>query len=34
MKTEIIEKNTIFIKAKNKFAISFLFNLKNFNREH
>ena len=34
MKTVIINANTIFKKAKIKFAVSFLFDLKNFNREH
>ena len=34
MKTVVINANTIFKKAKTKFAVSFLFDLENFNREH
>ena len=34
MKTVYIKENTIFKKAKLKYAVSFLFGLVNFNREH
>ncbi len=34
MKANIFESNTIFKKAKYRFAVSFLFELKVLNREH
>lgn len=34
MKTVFDDANIIFKKAKTKFAVSFLFSLENFNREH
>lgn len=34
MKTVYDNANVIFKKAKGKFAVSFLFSLENFNREH
>lgn len=34
MKANIFKANTIFKKAKYRFAVSFLFELKVLNREH